>query len=698
MRLFRSVLRRVRHGLRRQGRFVRRHKILAATVTTVIVALLLIVPSAMSANAATGIDFEPADLAVGVPSSVIHAMGGSGLSDAQLANAMRYSPKVSTAVSDFQDGKITKSTFDEIVAGEKWKFPATVKVTGEGLGKGAGNAAVWATAITGYNGARWAQSTMLGMDRDGVLCSAQAGGGFNGFLASTQMALDDTMDGGIYGHGCGVVQGATDEQIQQMLSQVTMSVSGEIAPGVVVTSLGVSTPRGAHQTQFICVAYKDATRVENIVTWFRDVNGVPHFSGNWVGPNPSLPSNGKATEDDCSAFVAGQPWSLIWWQPVGGTEDPADSATFLGWSPRGASGPVAEVTEQTAPSRGVTRFKCDGSDEWHEIFGQVTNDPTEVEPVSPEFPDDCDVSEVSVGTQQEVPKTGWTDVGTPRVAETPRVVRDWSGNYPQCVNGGCRLELRKLVNGTEVDCFSDPDQCLSWRSEADQAEYRCYYGGGQVDLSECNIYGTTFDRRAVQQGQGYANPETGKQPDWNPSTDAPASSRPEVNPGAGTQYANEPVTDPDQQPRQCFPQGWGVFNPFEWVFQPVKCALEWAFVPRQSVLREQITGVRTSWDDTPPAVISRRVSTLPAVFESTTASGCSGPGVSFTIPFMKNEASVDAHPLDACDGAMASLASISKVVVGGLAILGTLFALTRIAGNVVNAGGLGQRGSKDEDS
>lgn len=37
--------------------------------------------------------------------------------------------------------------------------------------------------------------------------------------------------------------------------------------------------------------------------------------------------------------------------------------------------------------------------------------------------------------------------------------------------------------------------------------------------------------------------------------------------------------NPDEDSGVCFPSGWGLFNPVEWVVKPVKCVLIWAFVP-----------------------------------------------------------------------------------------------------------------------
>jgi hypothetical protein len=54
-----------------------------------------------------------------------------------------------------------------------------------------------------------------------------------------------------------------------------------------------------------------------------------------------------------------------------------------------------------------------------------------------------------------------------------------------------------------------------------------------------------------------------------------------------------PNTPEDPDAADCFPNGWGIFNPAEWVLKPVKCALVWAFVPSAATM----TAVQTFGSD-----------------------------------------------------------------------------------------------------
>jgi hypothetical protein len=52
-----------------------------------------------------------------------------------------------------------------------------------------------------------------------------------------------------------------------------------------------------------------------------------------------------------------------------------------------------------------------------------------------------------------------------------------------------------------------------------------------------------------------------------------------IDPGGGLGSG-----DPDDGEAECWPSGWGWFNPGQWVLRPIKCAMEWAFVPDEAAI------------------------------------------------------------------------------------------------------------------
>jgi hypothetical protein len=97
------------------------------------------------------------------------------------------------------------------------------------------------------------------------------------------------------------------------------------------------------------------------------------------------------------------------------------------------------------------------------------------------------------------------------------------------------------------------------------------------------------------------------------------------------------------------------FNPINWVYVPVKCAFKWAFVPRPSQVSDNVTEARTAWSGTLPGAWVGALGGL--VFTNPGSYGCDGPHVQ--VDFYRQ--SVDTYPLKACDGAVASAASVCKL-------------------------------------
>lgn len=218
----------------------------------------------------------------------------------------------------------------------------------------------------------------------------------------------------------------------------------------------------------------------------------------------------------------------------------------------------------------------------------------ESDSVFPEIPQpaSCPAGSVLAGTEVVELTQGSS---TPRTVlgpfTVPQKVVD-SQTDPVCGGKKCRLDLVKIgPAGSKLgDCFSLNDACADWFTDPNKtANYKCTFGPAgtsvEVDLSECNPYAPTFDPAKQAKGEPYGDPTTGSDPSSDP-TSPPAS---DPSPGAGG----------TQTGGSCFPSGWGVFNPLEWVEKPVKCALVWAFVPSQASLQSFTTTISTAFDGTP---------------------------------------------------------------------------------------------------
>lgn len=297
-----------------------------------------------------------------------------------------------------------------------------------------------------------------------------------------------------------------------------------------------------------------------------------------------------------------------------------------------------------------------------------------------------DVGLQTAGTGTSGAGGGWdstpggtrTQVGS---GEVPTEVQDWMRNFPSCWDGSCVLTLKKNVGTGEIDCFDVPDQCADWFEEAktQPSMYKCYYAGQAVPLEECNVYSRVFDRARVQQGTGYADPKTGEETKTGTGTTTT------TNPGAAKVAMETPVGDPGGT-RECWPTGWGIFNPFEWVLQPVKCALEWAFVPRTSKLTETATKVQLAATNSQVGRATEVANTWAAVAAGMNPSGCAGPTINLNLMGIQ----YSGQPLSACSEPGATLAFWCRIIIGIAAVLAAVFAVTRYIGRVFGFDGFGR--------
>jgi hypothetical protein len=271
--------------------------------------------------------------------------------------------------------------------------------------------------------------------------------------------------------------------------------------------------------------------------------------------------------------------------------------------------------------------------------------------------------------------------------DIPQNIQDAHTEFPQCVAGGCLLTLWSVSDtGVRTDCFSDVGACEDWLADPQRdVKFQCTYGLPEapvdVALSECYIYGPSFNPQARGAGTPYGNPADGS---VVPGTNV------EVVPDGGTGGAPA-----DVESGPCFPSGWSAFNPLEWVLMPVKCALTWAFVPEPQAMADAGTSLSS-------AFAGLGVAQWMDVFGRPIVPLIDGPGACTSwqeeIPL-----SADVHPtvtvLDPCTGIGAQIASASRMISGAIVVIGGCWAAFRafssIALNVDLAVGKASNDLKD---
>lgn len=234
--------------------------------------------------------------------------------------------------------------------------------------------------------------------------------------------------------------------------------------------------------------------------------------------------------------------------------------------------------------------------------------------------------------------------------------KGWNATYPECADGTCMLDL--LKNGKS--CFQSPAACLEWFEDPNKSStYQCRYGGKVVALSECNVYAPSFNGDPKVIG----HPDTG-QPTGNPKPDA---KDPKI-------FTNG-VQDPNKM-RHCYPQGWAALNPLEWVFRPIQCAFEWAFVPRTTSITALNNAMKSSVETSLLGDVPAMVAAFTTPFEQGSGN-CVGPPFRIRMDLPGGGMDETYYPLNSCTGVMSTLAMFSYAASGGVVLLGAALASIR---------------------
>lgn len=116
-------------------------------------------------------------------------------------------------------------------------------------------------------------------------------------------------------------------------------------------------------------------------------------------------------------------------------------------------------------------------------------------------------------------------------------------------------------------CSVGAGDCVKWTEVLTQTPNRvtCKYGTRVIESRLCLSIPYAYSPTTTNQ-------TTGTKPDTTTS-----------GPGFGQPTTTLPDPQDQQAKGECFPHGWGLLNPVEWVYKPVKCALVWAFVPKTPI-------------------------------------------------------------------------------------------------------------------
>jgi hypothetical protein len=652
---------------------------LASGTFAVILAALLTVAVATPANAITVDPNGPQPINM-LPSVVKGAAPTTGgpLANwyAQVLYSFKRNPAFWSAAAAVNAGTATSSQLTLVQsANGTWQMPATASSNLTKVVGGVG------TVIAGYSAGVTVGAGALDVARelglisynpDGVVCAA-VGTTFAGLFGADCTAFNEIPEGfeenldatsGAFGLLCNAAAtwcvqllsaapliwkpSSTWHTYRQMCFDRTVG-TGTIPPGSWVEVL--STGTGTAPIPLLGLAATPGWKQVNLGT-------VLSRSGTQWTPNPSNCPVGTDLAVEYGWNNQGQPTAngTTWGVPdipeamrIGATGTPIYQSTA---DPLRRLDCIITASGQTFTASSITFRESDG------IL------PT---PVCPDVPgglvlENTEIRELNLDDGTWL--TLWSESTTPEFQAAGTLA-------PECANGTCMLDLRK--NG--VSCFQTPASCLDWFADPNKAtNYSCHYGTHAVDLSECTVYAPAFSEEAVSTGDTLGDPETGD------PLGAPAGSSPGTDSGA---FGN-PAQDPEGE-RECFPTGWAIFNPVEWVMKPVGCALEWAFVPRPSVVNQKLEGIKVAW----AASTLGTVATALGSMEFTAPDGCSGIAVDMSWLSLGGSSVGTFYLMPACPGDFfAGFASATKII-GYLAFtIAGIVGITRQIGRIFGYGGL----------
>lgn len=225
-----------------------------------------------------------------------------------------------------------------------------------------------------------------------------------------------------------------------------------------------------------------------------------------------------------------------------------------------------------------------------------------------------------------------TDLGS---ASTPAEVAERAAGILSGTDAG--LQLWYVGSGSEIDCFGSDTLCKGWSvSPTRDVEFRCTDGGVTVPLDECIIY------RDIPNG------------DVTPTADAAPS---------------------DPEASECWPNGWGMLNPAEWVYRPINCALRWAFVPAEGL---DTSPVRAAFDGSVFGAIATATASVGDAFAGLGDVGDTcGAIVDDDIPIMDQHVVVST-----CDWPWSSMGAVRNVLGIGFIVGAAVVGLRTILGTI----------------
>lgn len=233
-------------------------------------------------------------------------------------------------------------------------------------------------------------------------------------------------------------------------------------------------------------------------------------------------------------------------------------------------------------------------------------------------------------THTIIPKTDITDPKTPEVTGTLDLIDTATGDSCYGEGYACADWPTKVKEATKKEVNTDNKETTKTVSDM---PYKCVWAGDdgstkELPIGECTVLRKQWQPKHTKDGTTAVDP-TDPDTKIDDPIDAPQpSDRPSY-----TDCVKEDVS----------------WNPLTWVFTPVKCALDWAFVPSETHTKTQAVLVRQKVSTT---YIDSLIDAFKGAFlgrQELTEAHCLGP--EFHLEFMGYQLiPKGSHPLSVCEG------------------------------------------------
>jgi hypothetical protein len=284
-------------------------------------------------------------------------------------------------------------------------------------------------------------------------------------------------------------------------------------------------------------------------------------------------------------------------------------------------------------------------------------------------------------------------------------------DYSDCFDtiGKSKCSTDVFIDG--VKCTIGNADCIRWATlvTSEPNRVQCKWGTYVVPIDSCDPLRDIYRSGAVA-------PSPTNQEQWvgiDPGTGQPLPGGPETpwenpnQPGTGTNTGTVPGsgTNPGSDPspggssgQGCWGSGWS-WNPISWVYVPVKCVLQWAFMPNPSTLNQTMTGVGNTFGGT---IVGEWFSGIVEISEGVAAGpaggGCAGPALTVSMGLVGGGTST-MHPFSACDAPMSTVATIVRTALMVGVWLGVAFLCVRMLASTIGLDlGAWGRSRTDDDS